>query len=359
MKRVNLETIIDMQSWCRIRPPNGSSRIRAKQKRLRKHKGTCKSSWSPKGSLKSFTLTIPWNLAKLVKIFLGIIARLHHTDRRLMVLRKEQCAEWRKAPLLYCCNQVWMKVGGQILWNVTPICETSQIYYLMGRRPVKDVLGNHLKDQLFHLVHWLSITLSPRKTSQESINLEGKFYLDCSSDTLSTRGEFGKVTYWSQTLRSWKRWTHRKSIQKDSMRKRWYFPNKENLFFQSQMDESKLPEEIRNWEHPPWYGRDQIEEQRIDHNTVQKYHDACATTPVHVCWRKNNKGQATTQKFGHFQHHLRSNLRREIRGRFQSINAHVEQKKIWAQKSWKLFKDPETLRRLSQPMERCKRMRKQ
>ena len=38
-----------------------------------------------------------------------------------------------------------MKVGGQILWNVTPICETSQIYYLMGRRPMKDVLGNHLK----------------------------------------------------------------------------------------------------------------------------------------------------------------------------------------------------------------------
>ena len=45
-----------------------------------------------------------------------------------------------------------MKVGGQILWNVTPICETSQIYYLMGRRPMKDVLGNHLKDLLFHLV---------------------------------------------------------------------------------------------------------------------------------------------------------------------------------------------------------------
>ena len=27
-----------------------------------------------------------------------------------------------------------MKVGGQIPWNVTPICEMSQIYYLMGRR---------------------------------------------------------------------------------------------------------------------------------------------------------------------------------------------------------------------------------
>ena len=67
-----------------------------------------------------------------------------------------------------------MKVGGQILWNVTPICETSQIYCLMGRRPMKDVLGNHLKDLLFHLVHWLSITLFLRKTSQESINLEKK-----------------------------------------------------------------------------------------------------------------------------------------------------------------------------------------
>ena len=36
-----------------------------------------------------------------------------------------------------------MKVGGQNPWNVTLICETSQIYYLMGRRPMKDVLGNH------------------------------------------------------------------------------------------------------------------------------------------------------------------------------------------------------------------------
>ena len=36
---------------------------------------------------------IPWHSAKLVKISPGIIARLHHTDRRLMVLRKEQCAE--------------------------------------------------------------------------------------------------------------------------------------------------------------------------------------------------------------------------------------------------------------------------
>ena len=66
-----------------------------------------------------------------------------------------------------------MKVGGQILCNVTPpICETSQIYCLMKKRPMKFVVDNHVKDLLFHLVHWLSITLQLRRISQESINLE-------------------------------------------------------------------------------------------------------------------------------------------------------------------------------------------
>ena len=38
VKIVNLETITDMLSWCRTWPPNGSRRIRAKQKHPRKHK---------------------------------------------------------------------------------------------------------------------------------------------------------------------------------------------------------------------------------------------------------------------------------------------------------------------------------
>ena len=52
-----------------------------------------------------------------------------------------------------------MEIGVKILWNLTLDCETLQISYLMGRRPMKDALGNHSKDLLFHLVHWLSITL--------------------------------------------------------------------------------------------------------------------------------------------------------------------------------------------------------
>ena len=49
----------------------------------------------------------------------------HRSD---MGLLKEQYAKWKKAPLQYCCNQVWMKIGGQILWNVIPICETFKIW---------------------------------------------------------------------------------------------------------------------------------------------------------------------------------------------------------------------------------------
>ena len=41
-----------------------------------------------------------------------------------------------------------MKVGGQILWNVTPICETLKIFCLMGRLHTKHVLENHLKGPL-------------------------------------------------------------------------------------------------------------------------------------------------------------------------------------------------------------------
>ena len=68
-----------------------------------------------------------------------------------------------------------MSNGGQNPWNVTAICETFRISCLMGRDPhMKDVSGNHLKDQSFHSVHWLSNTLFLRKTSQESINLERK-----------------------------------------------------------------------------------------------------------------------------------------------------------------------------------------
>ena len=55
--------------------------------------------------------------------------------------------------------------------------------------------------------------------------------MDCSLDTLCTRGEFGRVTYWLQTLRSWKRWTHRKSTQKRLNAKEVIFPKQGKFIF--------------------------------------------------------------------------------------------------------------------------------
>ena len=69
-----------MQSWCRTCPPNGSKRIRAKQKLLRKQKRAHKSSWSRQGNQRSFTLTNPQNSVKLVKIYPWIIVRQHHSE---------------------------------------------------------------------------------------------------------------------------------------------------------------------------------------------------------------------------------------------------------------------------------------
>ena len=154
-----------------------------------------------------------------------------------------------------------MKVGGQILWNVVPICETSQIYYSYGKTPYERRFGQPFKGPIIpfgSLVECHPITAK----DQSRIHQFGKKVLPgLFLGYALYAGEFGRVTYRSQTLRSWRRWTHRKSTRKDSMRKRWYFPKKrENLFFQSQMDESNFLGEIRNWEHPPWYGITQFEE---------------------------------------------------------------------------------------------------
>ena len=109
----DLKTIIDTLQWSETWPLNGSSRIRAQQKLLRKHKGACKSSWSRLGSLKSYTMTIPWNLAKLVKMFRGIIVRRHH----------ENC--------------------GPIPWNAIAICEMFKTSWQMGKLLVKGHSENH------------------------------------------------------------------------------------------------------------------------------------------------------------------------------------------------------------------------
>ena len=133
-----------------------------------------------------------------------------------MGLLREQCAELRKGPLPYCCNQVWMKIGGQISMECkTAICETFKISCLMGRRITKDVLENHLKDHhsVSSSIGW-SVTLFLRKTSQESINLAQKSYLIVSWIRVCTRGGIWKGDIMVADIEEVEKWTHLKSVQK-------------------------------------------------------------------------------------------------------------------------------------------------
>ena len=214
VKDVNLETIIDMQSWCKTWPPNGSSHIREKHKLLRKQKRAHKSSWSRRGNQTSFTPATPWNMAKICEDL------RHHTDQKQTGLRKERYAGLRKGLLQYCCNQVWMKNGGRIPWNVAAICGTYKITYLMGRHRMRGDLEYHLMDQLFHLGQWSNITPFLLKTCRDSISLAKKSYQVFSSAMYCKRGLSGNETFWSQTLRNWKRWTHLKPMLKDSVQRK-------------------------------------------------------------------------------------------------------------------------------------------
>ena len=179
---------------------------------------------------------------------------LWNTSIRLMVLRKEHL----------CCivairsNESWWANSMECytcLRNVTNLlsdgktyerrCATIQrTYYSIWS--IGSVSPSNCEGSVPHPSIWKeSFTwIVPRIRSVRGWNLEG-WHIGCS------------------TLRSWKRWAHQNSTRKDSMRsdisqtRRIYFSNR------TQMGESKHPEEIRSWEHPPWYGLDQFKKRVI------------------------------------------------------------------------------------------------
>ena len=165
-------------------------------------------------------LVIYIDLAKLVKIFLGIIVRRHHTDRKQMGLLREQYADWKKVlRLQYCCNQVW-KNGGQIPWNAFLFLRNIQDLLSDGKTPYERCFGELFKWPIIpfgSLVEWLP-SFCERPVKNPTI---WKVSLTWIVPWIRiVRGKFGRVTYWSQTVRSWTRWTHRKSTQKDSMQRK-------------------------------------------------------------------------------------------------------------------------------------------
>ena len=138
----------------RIQLLNGSRRIRAKTKTSQKKlTEACKSSWSPRGSQKSFTLTIPWNSEKLVKIssWNHCTSTPHRSETDgIAEIAVRRVKEGTSAVLLQSgLNESW---GADFMECYTYLRNVTDLLSV-GRRPMKDVLGSHLKDLSFFLVH--------------------------------------------------------------------------------------------------------------------------------------------------------------------------------------------------------------
>ena len=137
--------IIDTLLWYNAWQFDGSNLTSAKLNLLRKQKRAYKSSWSQRGNPNSFTLTILWNLASLVKNYPGIIVHQNHIDQKQMGLQKEQCAMWKKRHLRCCCNRASTTNGGQILWNANTYLRNVQDLLSDGKTPHERRFGKPFK----------------------------------------------------------------------------------------------------------------------------------------------------------------------------------------------------------------------
>ena len=135
-----------------------------------------------------------------------------------------------------------MKIGGQIPWNATPVWRNIQDLLSDGKTSYERRFGKPLKGPIIpfrSLVEYYPITAK----DQSRILQFGKKVLPGFVPRIrSVRGgDFGRVTQWLQTLRSWKRWTHWKSTQKDSMQKEVILPKENEKFIFPAADERTKP----------------------------------------------------------------------------------------------------------------------
>ena len=132
-----------MPWWYKTWQLSGYSPTRANQKLLRKPRRACRSSWSRQGNQNSFTLTLPLNLASLVgeSSWNHCTSTPHRSDTNGIGIAERavrRVKERTSAVLLQSgLDENWWAAS----WNFTPICETFNIYYLMGRHHVKARFG--------------------------------------------------------------------------------------------------------------------------------------------------------------------------------------------------------------------------
>ena len=157
-------------------------------------KGACKSSWNRSGSLKSFTLTIPWNSGKACEdlSWNHCTSTPHRSETNGIAERAvRRVKEGTSAVLLQSgLNESWWADSMECYTNLRNVTDLLSD----GKTPYERRCGQPFKGPIIpfgSLVEYQPITAK----GQSRIHLERKSYLDCSLDTLCTRGEFGRVTY--------------------------------------------------------------------------------------------------------------------------------------------------------------------
>ena len=232
-----------------------------KQKLHKKPSEACKSSWSPTGNLKSFTLTIPWNSANHVKISPGIIARLHHTDQKHMGLLKEHCRvkEGTSAILL------------QSGLNESRLADSMGYYFYL--RNVTDLLSDGQTPyerrfgQLFQgpIIPFGSLVEYHRTTAEDQSRIRqfGKKVLTWIVPRIrSVRGgTLEGVTYWSQPWGVGDDGRIGNLLEKTQCERGDISHRKRRIYFSNRRWTNQTRwRRSRPEKHPPWYGSDQFEE---------------------------------------------------------------------------------------------------
>ena len=140
----------------------------------------CKTNTSQE--TESFALTVPWNVGKLVKISPGIIARLHHIDRRLDGIAERAVRRVKEGT-----SVVGLQAGlDDKWWAVSKEChcylQNVRDLFANGKTPHDRRFGEPCEGQEIVLVKWLNIFRFLHETSQGFINLARKYCQEYSSD---------------------------------------------------------------------------------------------------------------------------------------------------------------------------------
>ena len=220
MTIANLETITDMQSWCRTLATQWIQAYPCKTKTSQETQRSLQKFLEPDRNPKVIYTDNSLEFGKACEdlSWNHCTSTPHRSETNGIAERAvRRVKEGTSAVLLQSgLNESWWADSMECytyLRNVTDLLSD-------GKTPYERRFGQPFKGPIIpfgSLVEYHPITAK----DQSRIHQFGKKVLPgLFLGYALYAGEFGRVTYWSQTLRSWRRWTHRKSTRKDSMRKR-------------------------------------------------------------------------------------------------------------------------------------------